>query len=48
MHANQREEVDEARAGEIVAIVGLKATKTGDTLSDENKPIILEGITFAE
>lgn len=48
MHANQREEIDEARAGEIVAIVGLKATKTGDTLSDENKPIILEGITFAE
>ena len=48
MHANQREEIDEARAGEIVAIVGLKATKTGDTLSDEGKPIILEGITFAE
>ncbi len=48
MHANQREEIDEARAGEIVAIVGLKATKTGDTLADENKPIVLEGITFAE
>ncbi|MDO5561185.1 MAG: elongation factor G [bacterium] len=48
MHANQREEIDEARAGEIVAIVGLKATKTGDTLCDENKPIVLEGITFAE
>ena len=48
MHANQREEIDEARAGEIVAIVGLKSTKTGDTLCDENKPIVLEGITFAE
>ncbi len=48
MHANQREEIDEARAGEIVAIVGLKSTKTGDTLCDENKVIVLEGITFAE
>ncbi|HNQ17042.1 MAG TPA: elongation factor G [Candidatus Woesebacteria bacterium] len=48
MHANQREEIDEARAGEIVAIVGLKLTKTGDTVCDEGKPIILEGITFAE
>ncbi|HOZ03471.1 MAG TPA: elongation factor G [Candidatus Woesebacteria bacterium] len=48
MHANQREEIKEARAGEIVAIVGLKDTKTGDTLCDEAKPIILEGITFAE
>jgi elongation factor G len=48
MHANKREEIAEARAGEIVAMVGLKNTKTGDTLSDENDPIILEGITFAE
>jgi elongation factor G len=48
MHANQREEIMEAQAGEIVAIVGLKDTKTGDTLCDENKPIILEGISFAE
>ncbi|MBP9781823.1 elongation factor G [Candidatus Woesebacteria bacterium] len=48
MHANQREEIDEARAGEIVAVVGLKLTKTGDTVCDEGKPIILEGITFAE
>jgi elongation factor G len=48
MHANQREEINEAQAGEIVAIVGLKETKTGDTLCDENKPIILEGISFAE
>ncbi len=48
MHANQREEIDEARAGEIVAVVGLKLTKTGGTVCDEGKPIILEGITFAE
>src|SRR5690606_5416521 len=48
MHANQREEITEARAGEIVAIVGLKDTKTGDTLCDEAAPIELEGITFAE
>ncbi len=48
MHANQREEIAEAWAGEIVAIVGLKSTKTGDTLCDENFPIILEGISFAD
>ncbi len=48
MHANQREEIEEAWAGEIVAVVGLKDTKTGDTLCDENHPIILEGITFAD
>ncbi len=48
MHANQREEITEARAGEIVAIVGLKDTKTGDTLCDEAKQIVLEGITFAD
>lgn len=48
MHANQREEIAEAWAGEIVAIVGLKNTKTGDTLCDENFPIILEGISFAD
>jgi elongation factor G len=48
MHANQREEINEAQAGEIVAIVGLKETKTGDTLCEETKPIILEGISFAE
>jgi len=46
MHANQREEISEAYAGEIVAIVGLKNTKTGDTLCDQDKPIVLEGITF--
>jgi len=48
MHANKREEIQEARAGEIVAVVGLKETKTGDTLSDDKNKIVLEGITFAE
>ncbi len=48
MHANQREEIQEAKAGEIVAIVGLKNTKTGNTLCDASNPIVLEGITFAE
>lgn len=48
MHSNDREEIKEAYAGEIVAIVGLKETVTGDTLCDEAKPIILEKITFPE
>lgn len=48
MHANQREEITEAQSGEIVAIVGLKSTKTGDTLCDENAQIMMEGISFAE
>lgn len=48
MHANEREDIQEARSGEIVAIVGLKDTRTGDTLCDETAPIILEGIHFAE
>lgn len=48
MHSNQREEIQEAYAGEIVAIVGLKDTVTGDTLCDENSPIILEKISFSE
>jgi len=48
MHANEREEIDEARAGEIVGIIGLKDTSTGDTLCDEENPIELERITFAE
>jgi len=48
MHANQREEIDRAYAGEIVALVGPKDTKTGDTLADPNDPIILEKITFPE
>jgi elongation factor G len=48
MHANQREEIKEAFSGEIVAVVGLKDTSTGDTLCDETKPIILEKISFPE
>lgn len=48
MHANDREEIKEAYAGEIVAIVGLKDTITGDTLCDEAKPVVLEQITFPE
>lgn len=48
MHANTREEIPEAFAGEIVALVGLKHTSTGDTLCDEAHPIILEGISFTD
>jgi elongation factor G len=48
MHANQREEVKEAEAGEIVALVGLKDTATGDSLCDEKAPIVLEKISFPE
>ncbi len=48
MHANKREEITEAQAGEIVAVVGLKSTKTGDTVCDDTAPIVLEGITFAD
>ncbi|HEX8965328.1 MAG TPA: elongation factor G [Patescibacteria group bacterium] len=48
MHANTREEIKEAYAGEIVALVGLKETITGDTLCDQEKPIVLEKITFPE
>jgi len=48
MHANQREEIKEAYAGEIVAVVGFKETITGDTICDKDKPIILEKITFPE
>jgi elongation factor G len=46
MHANKREEIDEIYAGDICACVGLKNVNTGDTLCDENKPIILENIDF--
>ncbi|AEE97331.1 elongation factor G [Mahella australiensis] len=48
MHANHREEIDRAYSGDIVAIVGLKDTTTGDTLCDENNPIILESMEFPE
>ena len=48
MQADKREDVTEVSAGDIAAIVGLKGTTTGDTLSDIAKPIILESITFPE
>ncbi|MDH4101388.1 MAG: elongation factor G [Nitrospirota bacterium] len=48
MHANQREEIKEVYAGDIAAAVGLKSTMTGDTLCDENKPVILERMIFPE
>ncbi len=48
MHANSREEIDKAYAGEIIAVIGPKDSKTGDTLSDQNSPIILEQINFPE
>jgi elongation factor G len=48
MHANHREDINEASTGDIIAVVGLKATKTGDTLCDENDPIILEKMEFPE
>jgi len=48
MHANTREEIDKAYAGEIVVLVGPKEAKTGDTLADPNAPILLEQITFPE
>jgi elongation factor G len=48
MHANTREDVDEAFAGDIVAAVGLKHTRTGDTLCDEDDPIVLEKMTFPD
>src|SRR6266853_2054988 len=48
MHANHREDIDEIRAGDICAAVGLRNTFTGDTLSDAHNPIILESITFPQ
>ena len=48
MHANHREDVKEARAGEIVAIAGLKSTTTGETLCDPQKPVILERMEFPD
>ncbi len=46
MHANKREEIDEALAGDIAAVVGLKTVQTGDTVCDENHPVVLESIEF--
>ncbi|MBS4534044.1 elongation factor G [Clostridium sp. D2Q-14] len=48
MHANRREEISEAYAGDIAAAVGLKGTSTGDTLCDPDNPIILESMEFPE
>ena len=48
MQADKREEVDEVGAGDIAAIVGLKGTTTGNTLCDQNNPIVLESIDFPE
>jgi elongation factor G len=48
MHSNNRTEIDEASAGDIVALVGLKDTTTGDTLCDIQKPIILESMDFPD
>ncbi len=48
MHANSRQELEDAHAGDIVALVGLKDTTTGDTLCDPDKPIVLESMEFPE
>jgi elongation factor G len=46
MHANKREEIEEVRAGDIAAAIGLKETRTGDTMCDDAHPIILEAMKF--
>ncbi|MCA1816401.1 MAG: elongation factor G, partial [Acidobacteria bacterium] len=46
MHANDREDIDEASAGEIIAIGGMRQVTTGDTVCDENKPVVLEAMEF--
>jgi elongation factor G len=48
MHSNNREEIDEAFAGDIIALAGLKDTTTGDTLCSEKEPVVLETMTFPE
>jgi elongation factor G len=48
MHANHREDIEEVFAGDIAAVIGLKNTKTGDTLCDESDPIVLERMSFPE
>ncbi|MDD5021827.1 MAG: elongation factor G [Endomicrobiaceae bacterium] len=48
MHSNNREEIKEVRAGDIAAVVGLKNTTTGDTLCDEDNPVVLESMDFPD
>ncbi|MCH8476278.1 MAG: elongation factor G, partial [Opitutales bacterium] len=48
MHSNSREEIDWAAAGDIIALAGLKETTTGDTLCDQQKPVVLETMTFPD
>jgi elongation factor G len=48
MHANHREEIEEVRAGDIAAAIGLRKTSTGDTLCEEKHPLVLESISFPE
>ncbi len=48
MHANSRKEIEEAYAGDIIALVGLKEVSTGDTLCDLNKPVVLEKMEFPD
>ncbi len=48
MHANKREDIQEAIAGDIVAVIGLRKTTTGDTLCDPKHPVVLESMTFPE
>jgi len=48
MHANKREEIESTGAGDIVAVMGLKDTTTGDTLCDASNPVVLESMTFPE
>jgi elongation factor G len=48
MHANKKEDIDSATAGDIIAAVGLRNFTTGDTITDRDRPVILESITFKE
>jgi elongation factor G len=48
MHADEREQIEEAYAGDIIALAGLKDTRTGETLSDPNKPVLLEKMEFPD
>ena len=48
MHANHREEIDEVKAGDIAAVIGLKDITTGDTICDESRPVLLEAIEFPD